>query len=134
MASLLEGIENFVRKEVAKGFKNQLVKGLLRRESASTVDEVGDPVVGTVEEFQVEGIRDTFSASFAATAGIPTDDVRILLIGGLIAPRTDPRQDDLIRMRGTDGLVKWHKVRAVLTVDPANAHYVLQCFEVTAPV
>lgn len=133
MASMLEGIENFVRKEVAKGFKNQLVKGLLRRELASTVNSFGDPVPATVEEYDVEGIRDNFNARFAAGAGIPVDDVRILLIGGLIAPATDPRKDDKIRMRGTDGLTRWHQVRAVLTVDPANAHYVLQCFEIPAP-
>jgi hypothetical protein len=97
------------------------------------VNASGDPVVGSVETYTAEGIRDSFNAAFAATAGIPTDDVRILLILGLIKPSTRPVPDDKIRIRNADGVQQWHQVRAVLTVDPANAHIVLQCFEIDTP-
>ena len=131
MASLLEGINNFVRSEVAKGFKNQLVQGLLRREVSASVDGFGDPVPATVENYPFEGIRDSFSLAFAALAGIPTTDVRILIIAGLI--NTTPLQDDKIRIRCSDGQQKWHQVRNLVDVDPANATYVLQCFDIEDP-
>lgn len=131
MASALEGLNNLVRREIAKGFRNQLVKGKLRREVKSSVDEFGDPVPGSVEEYDFEGIRDSFSLTFAALAGIPTTDVRILIIAGLL--NTTPQQDDKIRIRGTDGTEKWYQVRALIAVDPALAHYQLQCFEIPDP-
>lgn len=130
MASLLD---SFIRKEIAKGFKNQLLPGVLWRLVPATVDSSGDPVTATTETYRVQGIRDSFNAAFAATAGIPTTDVRILLILGLITPVTTPVVDDMVRMRNDKGVQQWHKVRAVLTVDPANAHIVLQCFEIPTP-
>lgn len=87
----------------------------------------------TYQTYNFEGIRDNFNANFAAQAGIPRTDVRILIILGLITPVTTPQVDDMIRIRGDDGTQKWHKVRAKLTVDPANAHIVLQCFEIPTP-
>ena len=153
MASLLE---SYVRKQVAKGFKGQLIRGVLLREipgSGSASDE-GDPwgsswgegddnawgsswgfdsTPTTYETYNFEGIRDNFNAGFAAQAGIPRTDVRILIILGLITPVTTPLVDDMLRIRGDDGTQKWHKVRAKLTVDPANAHIVLQCFEIATP-
>ncbi len=130
MASLLE---SFVRKAIAQGFKGRLLTGVLWRQVPTSVDSSGDPTGGTPETYSVQGIRDSFNKAFAATAGIPTDDVRILLISGLILPVTTPVVDDMIRMRDATGVQKWHKVRAVLTVDPANAHIVLQCFEIPTP-
>jgi hypothetical protein len=100
---------------------------------AASVNASGDPIPASTLTYAVQGIRENFNAAFAATAGIPTTDVRILLILGLIAPTTTPIKDDMIRMRDDKGVQKWHKVRAVLTVDPANAHIVLQCFEIPAP-
>ena len=130
MASLLD---TFIRKQVAKGFKNQLLPGILLREVASSVSALGDVVVDSYETYTFQGIRDNFNRAFAATAGIPTTDVRILVILGLVTPVTTPRIDDKIRIRGADGTQKWHQVRAVLTTDPANAHSVLQCFEIETP-
>ena len=130
MASLLD---TYVRKAVAQGFKGQLLPGILLREVPVSVNSSGDPIGGSPLTYSVQGIRDSFRADFAATAGIPMTDVRILLILGLIKPVTTPVKDDKIRIRGGDGTQKWHQVRAVLTVDPANAHIVLQCFEITEP-
>lgn len=130
MASLLD---TFIRKEVAKGFKGKLLRGLLMREVVGSVNDLGDPTVSSVETYTFEGIRDHFDARYAATAAIPTTDVRILIISGLITPVTTPRKDDKIRIRGAAGQQQWHQVRAVLTVDPANAHIVLQCFEIDTP-
>jgi hypothetical protein len=54
--------------------------------------------------------------------------VKILLIMNLIVPATVPQKDDLIQMRG-----EWHKVREVLTIDPASASIELQAFACPAP-
>lgn len=125
MASLLQ---QELAKQIAKAFKGKLLKGTLRREIASTVNEYGDPVTSQVQTFSVEGIRDTFDARYALFYGIPQTDVRIVLIMDLIKPKTTPQQDDKIFIRG-----KWHQVRKILEIDPANASITLQCFEIEAP-
>ena len=131
MVSLLD---SYIRREIAKGFRGRLLPGVLLREVATTVDSSGDPVPSASPlTFAVQGIRENFRADFAATAGIPLTDVRILLILGLIRPTATPRKDDKIRIRADDGTQKWHQVRAVLSVDPANASINLQCFEIPEP-
>ena len=124
MASLLP---TEIANIVANAFKNNLMTGTLKRPVASALDSVGDPVV-TFETYSVEGIRDNFNARFATLQGIPHTDVKILLIMNLIVPATTPQKDDLIFIRG-----EWHKVREVLTIDPASASIELQAFACPAP-
>lgn len=125
MASLLQ---QELAKQLAKAFRGKLLKGTLRRELATTVDEFGDPEVGQVQTYEIEGIRESFQASYALLYGIPQTDVKILLILGLIKPATTPRKDDKIYIRG-----QWHQVRKVLDLDPAQASITLQCFEIEDP-
>lgn len=96
------------------------------------MNEFGDTIITDFEEFAFEGIRDHYDKRYAAVAGIPETDVRILIIAGLIKPVTTPQIGDKIRIRGDDGTQKWHEMRGQPTVDPANAHFVLQCFEIAA--
>jgi hypothetical protein len=123
-----------IRKAVAQGFKGRLLNGVIWRPVAATVNASGDPVVTEFTVFTFQGIRDHYDKRYAATAGIPITDVRILMIAGLITPTTAPQLGDKIRIRGDDGLQKWHEMRGKPTVDPANAHFVLQCFEIPEPV
>jgi len=102
--------------------------GTLRRETPTSVTGKGDDAAPTIELFSFEGIRDNFNAFYMATYGIPASDVRILIIMNLINPRTIPKQDDKILIRG-----EWHKVRRVLEIDPASASIVLQCFTISTP-
>lgn len=121
-------LEKELAKIIAKEFRGKLLKGTLRRELATTVDEFGDPSVSTIKNYSVEGIRDTFSANYAVLYGIPQSDVRILLIMNLIKPATMPQKDDKIYIRE-----RWHQVRKIIEVDPASATITLQCFEIEAP-
>ncbi len=123
MASLLE---SSIKAQVASGFKGVLLTGTLRRVGSTTVDTRGNPVDGSASTFPFEGIRESFSAAYAASAGIPITDVKILMIAGLID--TVPRKDDQVLIRG-----QWHKVRAIIERDPADATHVLQCFEIPDP-
>lgn len=82
----------------------------------------------TFSTYTVEGIRDNFNARFATLQGIPHTDVKILLIMNLIVPAAVPQKDDLIFIRD-----EWHKVREVLTIDPASASIELQAFACPAP-
>lgn len=125
MASLLP---TEIANIVANAFKGQLMTGTLRRETATGLNSLGDPTAPVVETFAVEGIRDNFNERFATLQGIPHTDVKILLIMNLIVPRTQPTKDDLILIRD-----EWHKVREVLTIDPASASIELQCFRCAAP-
>lgn len=126
MASLLESA---IKKQVAAAFKGKLLTGTLRRSTAATVDGFGDVSSPTTTDYAFEGIRDTFDAKYAAGAGIPETDVRILIIAGSLAAAAGvPRQGDQILIRGA-----WHHVRRVISIDPANATYVLQAFEIDTP-
>ncbi|RVC47583.1 hypothetical protein EN781_00150 [Mesorhizobium sp. M4A.F.Ca.ET.090.04.2.1] len=121
MASQLEAQ---LAKTIAKAFKGKLLKGTLRREVPGTGnDSFGDPNSGSVATYPFEGIREDYTATFRAQAGIPSTDVRVLIIAGSIG--TAPKQDDQVLIRSA-----WHKVRAIESIDPANATYALQCFEI----
>lgn len=123
MVSLLE---SSIRAQVAAAFKGVLLTGTLRRVGSSSVDSFGDPVPGAATTFAFDGIRDSFNAAYAAAAGIPVTDVKVLIIAGSLA--TDPVQGDQVNIRD-----QWHEVRAILERDPANATHVLQCFEIEDP-
>ena len=123
MASLLDSA---IRNAVAKGFKGKLLVGTLRRETATTVDASGDDGPAVVETFPFEGIRDLFSAFYAAQAGIPVTDAKVLIIAGSCS--TDPRKDDKLLLRG-----QWMQVRQIMSVDPANATYTLAAFDIPTP-
>ncbi len=123
MASPLDQI----RTAIASGFSGQLRSGTLRRPGgASGVDSFGDEINNTATTYDCQGIREMFSAFYAAQAGIPETDVKILLIGGLVS--VEPQKDDQIFIES-----KWHQVREVLDIDPAQASYTLQCYEIRDP-
>ncbi len=123
MASLLE---SSIKKQVASAFKGILLEGTLRRPGSTAVDSFGDPIPGVAVTFSFEGIRESFNASYAADAGIPVTDIKVLIIAGLMS--TDPLKDDQVLIRG-----QWHQVREIRERDPANATHILQCFEIEDP-
>ena len=124
MASLLP---TEIANIVASSFSGLLMDGTLKHTVESSLNASGDPVV-TYTTHAVHGIRDNFSAFFATLQGIPHTDVKILLIMNLTVPAHTPVKDDVIYIRD-----EWHKVRRVLTIDPASASIELQCFTCPAP-
>lgn len=119
MASFLEGQ---LRNAIAKGFRGKLRVGTLTRMIPGSVDEYGDPV-STPTEFRVEGFVDTYSDFYRAQAGIPQNDVKIVLIAGNSA--TEPKKEDEISFAG----YPTYQVREIKT-DPAFATWELQSFSV----
>ncbi|PWJ81484.1 hypothetical protein C7441_11015 [Pseudaminobacter salicylatoxidans] len=116
-----------MKAQIAKGFKGKLRKGMIRRMVPGTgVDDFGDPVGMVPADFSFEGIRESFDASWAASAGIPSTDVGILVLLGSTA--VEPKQGDTVQIEGM-----WHQVRRVLDIDPAGASMRLQAYEVSAP-
>ncbi len=114
-----------MKKAIAKGFKGKLRMGVIRRTTAGGVDDWGDPVPSTTTDYPFEGIRESFDASWAASAGIPETDVGILVLLG--STTVQPAQGDAVQIEG-----HWHQVRHVLDIDPAGATARLQAYEVTA--
>lgn len=123
MASLLEGA---LKKKIAAAFKGRLTKGMLWRETSGSLDSWGDLMPGTLASYKFEGIRESFSAFYAATAGIPLTDVSILILLGSI--RTTPLQTDELYL--DKPWFKWYQIRRILEIDPAQASMKLQCFEI----
>lgn len=132
MVSLLDAK---LRQTVAKAFKGKLTKGTFRRVSSTSLNSLGDPVMGTPTDYAFEGIRATFSAFYKAQSGIPETDISILVIQGSLNPATSITkldQDQLIFLKTPWN--KWYKIRRVLRIDPANATAELQCYEIPDPV
>lgn len=123
MASLLESA---LASQVASALAGQLLTCTLRRVASTAVDGAGDPVPGTASTWSFDGIVDTFSAMFAAQAGIPVTDVRVLIIAGSLA--TTPQQDDQVKVRD-----EWYQLRRLVERDPANATYVFSGFRIDDP-
>lgn len=128
MASLLE---SKVKQLVAAGFKGQLLKGIIRRVGVSSLDSYGDVVAGTATTYPFEGIRESFDARYAVGAGIPETDVKILVILG--STTTVPIQGDEVQFTTGQYAGVWHKIRRVLTIDPAGASASLQAYEIPDP-
>ena len=123
---MVSPLDRLVKDAVTAGFKGQLLDGTLRRETVASVNDLGDADTPTVTMYTFNGIRESFNAAFAASAGIPVTDIKILVIAGSLS--VDPLQDDKIKIRD-----QWHQVREVLARDPANATFVLQAFEIADP-
>lgn len=120
MASFLEGQ---LRNAIAKGFKGKLRVGTLTRMIPGGLDEYGDIIPATPQNFRVEGFVDTYSDFYRAQAGIPQNDVKIVLIAGNSA--TEPKKEDEISFAG----YPTYQVREIKT-DPAFATWELQSFSV----
>lgn len=111
-----------LRAELAKGFKGKLLVGVLTRKVNGAVDDYGIP--STVEEkYIVEGFVDNYSAFYRQSAGIPINDVNVVLIAGNCD--TDPIKDDRVKFPNYPN----YQIR-VVDVDPAIGHYECQSFSV----
>jgi hypothetical protein len=115
-----------IRTEIHKGFAGKLRTCTLMRMVSDGQDELGDALTPTKKTWTFDGMRDSFNAAFAAAAGIPVTDVRILIIAGSLA--VEPRIDDKIQCEG-----RWFQLRSRVSVDPATATYTYAGFEVPAP-
>lgn len=123
MVSFLDPNSNSgLRKQLAKGFKGRLLVGVLTRKINGDVDERGIPTTVT-QTYRVEGFVDNYSAYYRRNAGIPDNDVNIVLIAGNCD--TDPIKDDRIKFANFPE----YQIRVVET-DPALAHYECQSFSV----
>lgn len=124
MAGLLTGD---IAKAIFKGFKGKLLAGELRREVATPLtDEFGDALASTPSFFSVEGFTDQFSDFARASSNIPDTDL-IVAIFAQSSPGLVPEKDDKVTFKG-----KWYQLRKI-KVDPADALYECQAFEIQPP-
>lgn len=119
-------LETAIAKQVASALRGRLLTGTLRRVASSSVDSYGDPIAGAATTWSFDGIVDSFSAFFAAQAGIPTTDVRVLLVAGSLA--TVPQKDDQVKFRD-----EWYQLRRLVERDPAGATYVFSGYQISDP-
>ena len=126
MASVLE---SSIRKQIAAAFKGRLLTGTLRRDTAASLDAKGDAVPGTPDTYTFEGIRESYTAAYRNQAGIPAEDVQILVLLGSVKPATTPDQGDQIKLSNT----AWHQIRTIPEIDPAGATAKCQCYVIEDP-
>lgn len=100
--------------------------GILRRVVPGGVDEYGDPLPGHTDDYPFQGWRESYAADFAAAAGIPQTDARLIVLATTIS--TAPVQGDTLQLEGT-----WWMVRAIEAIDPASTTISLQVYAVGAP-
>lgn len=123
MVSFLDPNSNTgLKKQLARGFKGRLLVGVLTRKENGDVDDRGIPTTVT-SSYRVEGFVDSYSAYYRRNAGIPDNDVKIVLIAGNCD--TDPIKDDRIKFAN----FPQYQIRAVET-DPALAHFECQSYSV----
>lgn len=114
-------LDGQIKAAIANGFRGKLLKGTLRKVTAAGRSSNGDPTTAPAD-YACQGFREAYSAFFRAQAGIPDDDVKIVLIAGLCGAA--PVSGDKINLSGG-----WWQVRKV-DIDPAGATYSAQCFGV----
>ena len=116
MTSLLDG---GLARIIGRAVDGLMLDGVLTRGVSTTADERGNPVE-TDDEYPFRGFTENYSATYRATAGIPSTDLAVNIIAASIA--TTPKIDDRVTMRGTT-----YRIRSV-TTDPAQAMWVCQSF------
>lgn len=110
-------LESQIAKAIFKGFKGNLLKGVLTRTTpGGTLDSHGDPTGVAVTTFGFEGFAENFTAFYRAQAGIPDGDVSILILAQSI--KTVPTTEDRVTLRGAT-----YQLRKLVEQDPANATY-----------
>ena len=127
---MVSQLDSAIKKQAAAAFKGQLITCTLRRVGATSVNSYGDPVPGAASTWTFDGIRDNFRAEFAAAAGIPVTDVKILVIrgSGTLATALPLQQDDQVKVRD-----KWYQLRRKMAQDPADASEEWAGFEIADP-
>lgn len=120
-------LDGDIAKAIFAGFKGRLLKGTLRKETTSGVDEYGDALVSTPVTYSIEGFTDEYTAFYKAQAGIPDTDLKACFFAES-APGVTPGKDDKIKFRST-----WYQVREVDT-DPATALWICRAFVIPAPI
>lgn len=123
MVSFLDPLSNSgLRSKLARGFKGRLLVGVLTRSNNGDVDDHGIPIT-TTSTYRVEGFVDNYSAFYRKSAGIPENDVNVVLIAGNCD--VDPIKDDRVKFAN----FPQYQIRQVET-DPAIAHFQCQSFAV----
>lgn len=123
---MVSQLESALRKQVAAALKGQLLTCTLRRVTSSAVNSYGDPVPGTASSWSFDGFVDTFNLAFIKAAGIPTTDVRVLIIMGSLS--TSPQQDDQVKVRDA-----WYQLRSIVERDPAGAQETWSAYGIEDP-
>lgn len=114
---------------IARGFKGKLHTGILYRSTGTVQNSLGDTVATAPAQFRIEGIVTEYDEMYRQRAGIPDEDVKIVLISGNC--ETAAVKDDVVRLP-RKGQQRYFKVRKI-GQDPADATQVLQAFETVAP-
>jgi hypothetical protein len=110
---------------IAAGFRGKLLPGTLTKNTTTSRDSVGDPVV-TTASYDVQGLVENYDAVMRAKAGIPATDSKITLIAGLCGAA--PSIGDQITFNsGVYSGQSW-RVRDV-AIDPAGATFEAQSYK-----
>lgn len=117
-----------IRSGVAEGFDGLLHTGTIRRQVLDGADDFGDPQY-TATDLEFQGCFTNISAQIRVALGVPETDIGILVILGLTdAEFSMSTIDDLVLLEG-----QWHKLRKVVSIDPARASATLSVYEIDAP-
>lgn len=114
-------LDGAIKGAIANGFRGKLLKGTLRKVTATGRAANGDPIT-TTTDYACQGFIENYDAFFRAQAGIPDDDTKIVLIAGLCG--AIPSVGDKIVFSGGT----WQARK--FATDPAGATFELQSFRV----
>lgn len=110
---------------LADALDGQVLAGTLRKLVTTGRDPNTGDAVTTATNYACQGIVETYSALIRIAAGIPAEDVKIMLATGLT--EATPAIGDKVQLGGN-----WYQIR-VVSFDPARATVECQSFGVAAP-
>ncbi len=123
-----------LQKQVFAAFKGKLLKGLIRQKRfdvSAGLDGYGDPIDTGFVDTPCEGFTDNYSDAFKAASGIPDIVLKVMIFGGSI-PGITPSKDDLIMLKGINGIA-WYQLRGPVKTDPATALWECMAVPASAP-
>ena len=114
-----------LRDDVHAALADDARAATLRHEEPGGLDEYGDPLPGVVTTYDCKGWVEEYDATWLS-AGIPSTDVRILILQKSLTGHT-PEQDDQLMIES-----QWYQIRNI-SRDPANAAWVFQSYAISDP-
>lgn len=93
--------------------------GVVRKLTVSGQSGSGEPIYSPSDHL-FRGWREDYDTLVASQAGIPSEDVRIVVLAKTCD--VQPAPEDYLQMGGV-----WHRVRTIEGIDPAGATIACQC-------
>ncbi len=121
-------LDGEIAQQIYNGFKGQLLKGTLMRDSlpvSPVINDRGQVTNKILQQWSCEGFVDSYNDVFRVSAGIPATDSKVSIFAKSLPSGIEPIKDDRIVFNSKTWQVRERKT------DPATALWECQSYEVS---